>query len=225
MGTITNSNIEMVNVYAPSKGHGHSLNAAAHALQGKIDDFKKLVASTPMTTEEIYAHGQAILQEAKALIPTPTTFATPTEYVGDSYEGVRTYGMVGMWSLTNAEMRNISSTMDVQQSLMNLELGVEDISVAFSNLFLKILQTDQQAVQNATGATPQDKANNINVATNKYNEDSTVMQTFSSTFSSENNLLSNGLSNVGQNLSTDGATVQQVVMKLMDSLSQLLGQI
>jgi len=189
------------------------------ALQGKIASFKKLVASTPISAKEADTVLQVFFEEAKGL--------TPTHLAKGPFGHVRTYGMVGLWSLSAAEMRNISSTMDVQQSLMSLEESVESLSVVWSNEYTKMLAADEAAVQAAANApgSPQDRANAVNVATSKYNFDSTNMSTTNSNFSSQNNLLSNGVSNAGQNLSTDGATIQQVVMKLMDSLSQLIGQI
>ena len=145
------------------------------------------------------------------------------------FSDVRTYGLVGLWSLTNAEMRNISNTQDVQQSLMDLEQTVETLSTNWSNYWTGKLTTDENKVQtdskNPDGWSDQRLAAEISADTSQYNFHSTNMQTFGSFFSSLNNLLSNGVSNAGQNLSTDGSTIQQVVMKIMDALSQLLGSV
>lgn len=175
-------------------------------------------------TDEVRAANDAIAGGASPKAATKTLLAK-------MFDDVRAYGLVGLWSLTNAEMRNISNTQDVQQSLMDLEQVVETLSTNWSNYWTGKLQTDENTVQDYADPThhtdwsDQKRAAEVSAATSQYNFDSTNMQTFGSFFSSLNNLLSNGVSNAGQNLSTDGSTIQQVVMKIMDSLSQLLGSV
>ncbi len=165
---------------------------------------------------------------------------TPSEVnYEEAFADVRTYGMAGLFSLTNAEMRNIDSVQDVQQSLMNLQETVELLASDWSNYWTAVLQTDNDKVQydadpdnhddkhDPDGGkwTDQQRATAVSADTNQYNNDSTQMQTWSTYWSSQGNLLSNGVTNIGQNLSIDGSTIQEVVMTIMNALSQILGSI
>jgi hypothetical protein len=144
---------------------------------------------------------------------------------------VRVYGMVGLWSLTNAQMRNIDAIQDVQASLMSLQVSVETLASDWSNYWIGILETDDAKVQfdadpnNNKSWTDQQRATAVSADTNQYNYDATQMQTFSSFYSAQNNLLSNGVANAGQALSVDGSTIQEVVMTVMNALAQILGSI
>ena len=211
----------------PSKGALEARKEKKERLKEKMDFFNQLRTSKSLTKKEINAQLQLIFKEAKGLFPIDPT---KTDFVGGDFGNVRIYHLAGLTDISNALNENISSSMDVQQSLMSLEEDVENLSVAWSDYYTKILAADEQKVQDiASGKIPsssdQAKATAVSAATSQYNLDSTDMQTVGTNYNSQNNLLSNGVANVGQNMSTDGAEIQQVVTKIMDGLSRILGQI